>query len=58
MTQAELLEDDIKVNVDGFEFALNKDLAEQVSAITIDYVKGFLRKSFVIKPSGSSSTCG
>ena len=57
MAQGEPQDGDISVEKDGRIFAVEKEIADIVNYLEIDYYKGWLRKGFMININGSRSSC-
>ena len=57
LAQAEPAEGDNVVSQDGFNVAVEENLADMINSFQIDYRKGLLRKGFVVFADGSSGDC-
>lgn len=53
MALEEAKENDEKVSIEGFNFVVEEDLKEIYEQFTIDYSDSWLRKGFVVHPTGS-----
>lgn len=56
MVQGEPTEEDVVVNVDGMNFAVEDFYETVFNKFEIDYSTGLLRKGFVIYPNGNRDT--
>jgi Fe-S cluster assembly iron-binding protein IscA len=48
---------EVTVEKDGMNFSVEREIADVVNYIEIDYYKGWLRKGFAIYVNGSRSSC-
>jgi Fe-S cluster assembly iron-binding protein IscA len=48
---------EVTVEKDGLNFSVEREIADVVNYIEIDYYKGWLRKGFAIYVNGSRSSC-
>lgn len=57
LAQGEPKDGDVTVEKDGMRFSVEQEIADVVNYFQIDYLKGWLRKGFVINVNGRRSSC-
>jgi len=57
LAQGEPKAGEVIVEKDGKIFSVEKEIADAVNYLEVDYYKGWLRKGFVINVNGSKSSC-
>ena len=57
LAQGEPQYGDVTIEKDGRTFAVEREIADAVNYLEIDYYKGWLRKGFLININGSRSSC-
>jgi len=57
LAQGEPQDGEVTVEKDGMAFSVEREIADVVNYLEIDYNKGWLRKGFSIYVNGSRSSC-
>ena len=57
LVQGEPAEGDSVFPLDDFNFAVEKDIADTVNSLEIDYYKGLFQKGYVVSANGSKGSC-
>jgi Fe-S cluster assembly iron-binding protein IscA len=57
LAQGEPQYGDVTIEKDGRTFAVEREIADVVNYLEIDYYKGWLRKGFSININGRRSSC-
>lgn len=57
MALEEPKEDDLKLQVDGYDFIMEAELEQVYNKFTIGYSNSFLRKGFTVSPDRGGSRC-
>ncbi|NLM44632.1 MAG: hypothetical protein GX201_11585 [Clostridiales bacterium] len=57
MVQGEPQENDETYTVDNINFSVEKEIADLLPGIEIDYYKGLFQKGYIVYVTGSSRSC-